>query len=53
MASEAQGEIEKAKSLVDEALLIDRGLGIPDKEDREHRERLNHDSEPVQQRYAS
>ncbi|MBW1688199.1 MAG: tetratricopeptide repeat protein [Deltaproteobacteria bacterium] len=53
MAREARGEIEKAKSLVDEALLIDRGLGIPDKEDREHRERLNHASESVQERFAS
>ena len=53
MAREARGEIEKAKSLVDEALLIDRGLGISDNEDREHRERLNDTSEPVRQRYAS
>jgi tetratricopeptide (TPR) repeat protein len=53
MASEAQGEIKKAKTLVDEVLLIDGRLGIPSDEDREHRERLNGASEPVQERFAS
>lgn len=53
MASEAQGEVERAKSLVDEVLLIDRKLRIPSDEDREHRERLNGVSEPTQERIAS
>lgn len=41
MASEGQGEVEKAKSILDEVLLIDRKLQIPSDEDREHRQRLN------------
>jgi tetratricopeptide (TPR) repeat protein len=53
MAREAQGEIDKAKALVDEVLLIDRGLGISSIEDREHRERLNGASEIVPERVAS
>jgi tetratricopeptide (TPR) repeat protein len=44
MACEGQGDIAKAKSNLDEVLLIDKKLGIPDEEDREHRQRLN---EPV------
>ena len=52
MASEAQGEIERAKSFVDEALRIDSALGIDSKEDREHRDRLNEADELVQERVA-
>ena len=53
MALEAQGEIEKARPILDEVLLIDGRLGITCDEDREHRERLNGTSEPVQERFAS
>ena len=53
MASEAQGDVERAKSILDEVLLIDRKLRIPSDEDREHRERLNGASGPVQERIAS
>jgi len=53
MASEAQGDVDKARSLLDEVLLIDARLRIPSNEDREHRERLNGVSDPIQQRFAS
>lgn len=45
MVYEGKGEIEKPMSILDEVLLIDKKLGIPDQEDREHRQRLG---EPVQ-----
>jgi tetratricopeptide (TPR) repeat protein len=41
MAYEGQGDIEKARSNLDEVLAIDRKLGIPDDDDLEHRQRLN------------
>ena len=47
MAYEGKGDIEKAKSNLDEVLVIDNKLEIPDGEDREHRERLNGMAEPV------
>jgi len=53
MASEAQGDLDKARSLLDEVLRIDAKLRIPSNEDREHRERLNGASGPAQERYAS
>jgi hypothetical protein len=49
MVLEGQGEFLEAKSLVREVLLIDERLEIPDKEDREHLERLNGTAEPVEE----
>jgi tetratricopeptide (TPR) repeat protein len=42
MVLEGQDQLEKAISLVREALRIDGALEIPDDEDREHLERLEH-----------
>jgi hypothetical protein len=53
MVYEGQGESKKAKSMVGEVLQIDKRLGIPDGEDREHFERLNGASEPVEEVLAS
>ena len=53
MALEAQGEIERARSILDEVLLIDGRLGITCDEDREHRERLNGANETVREKIAS
>ena len=53
MVYEGQGEIEKAKANVDEVLVIDSELGIPDDEDREHRQRLNGSAASVERPLAS
>jgi len=53
MANEAKGNVEKAKLILDEVLVIDGRLGIVCNEDREHRERLNGASEPARERIAS
>jgi tetratricopeptide (TPR) repeat protein len=53
MVYEGQGEIEKAKANVDEVLIIDSELGIPDDEDREHRQRLNGSAASVERPLAS
>ena len=53
MVYEGQGESKKAKSMVGEVLQIDKRLGIPDGEDREHFERLNGATEPVEEVLAS
>jgi tetratricopeptide (TPR) repeat protein len=53
MVYEGQGKSRKAKSLVGEVLEIDRRLGIADDDDREHFERLNGGSEPVEEPLAS
>jgi hypothetical protein len=53
MVYEGQGETKKAKSMVGEVLEIDGKLGIPDHDDREHFERLNGTTEPVQDVLAS
>ena len=47
MVYEGKGDLEKPKSILDEVLLIDKRLGIPDDDDREHRERLNGTAKPV------
>ncbi len=52
MAYEGKGEVETAKSLLDEVLQIDARLGIPDHEDREHRQRLDAAAEPLEARRA-
>lgn len=49
MVYEGEGEFGRAKSMVGEALEIDRRLGISDHDDREHFERLNGDTEPVEE----
>jgi tetratricopeptide (TPR) repeat protein len=53
MVHEGQGEIRTAKSAVAEVLEIDRRLGIPDHDDREHFERLKEDAEPIEETLAS
>lgn len=53
MVYEGQGESKKAKSMVGEVLQIDKRLGIPDGEDREHFDRLNGTTEPVEEVLAS
>jgi tetratricopeptide (TPR) repeat protein len=53
MVCEGQGDFERARSMVGEVLEIDRRLGIPDHDDREHFERLNGNSEPVEEALAS
>ena len=53
MACEGQGEVDRAKSILDEVLQIDSRLGIPDDEDREHRQRLNGTANPVERTPAA
>jgi tetratricopeptide (TPR) repeat protein len=53
MVYEGKGDSGKAKSMVGEVLGIDRRLGIPDEEDREHFERLNDANEPVAKAVSS
>jgi tetratricopeptide (TPR) repeat protein len=53
MVYEGQGSFRKAKSMVGEVLEIDRRLGIPDHDDREHFERLNGGAEPVEEALSS
>ena len=48
MAYEGLGEVEKAKSILDEVLLIDNRLGIADDEDQQHRQRLNGTANPAE-----
>ena len=53
MAHEGQGEVGKARANLDEVLLIDKKLGIPDEEDQEHRRRLNGPNGPPQAAVAA
>jgi hypothetical protein len=53
MVYEGQGESQTAKSMVGEVLQIDRRLGISDRDDREHFERLNGSAEPAKATLAS
>ncbi len=53
MVYEGQGASRRAKSMVGEVLEIDRRLGIPDHDDREHFERLNGTTEPVEEVLAT
>jgi hypothetical protein len=53
MVYEGQGASRRAKSMVGEVLEIDRRLGIPDHDDREHFERLNGGAEPVEEVLAT
>jgi tetratricopeptide (TPR) repeat protein len=52
MVYEGGGEFGKAKSAVGEVLRIDKRMGIPDEEDREHFERLDEGVEPVEVAFA-
>lgn len=47
MVYEGQGEAGEARSIVGEVLEIDKRLGIPDEEDREHFERLKASGGPA------
>jgi tetratricopeptide (TPR) repeat protein len=53
MVYEGKGDSEKPKSMLDEVLLIDKRLGIPDEDDREHRQRLNEMAKPVAGKLAA
>lgn len=53
MVYEGKGDSGRARSMVGEVLRIDRKLGIPDEEDREHFERLNGANEPVDEVLSS
>ena len=53
MAHEGKDEVETAKSLLDEVLQIDARLGIPDDEDRAHRQRLDAAAKPLEARRAA
>jgi hypothetical protein len=50
MVHEGKGELEKPRLLLDEVLQIDQRLGIPDDDDREHRQRLGETVNPVAQK---
>jgi tetratricopeptide (TPR) repeat protein len=52
MVHEGKGELEKPRLLLDEVLLIDQRLGIPDNDDREHRQRLGETVNPVAEKAA-
>jgi tetratricopeptide (TPR) repeat protein len=53
MVYEGKGNVDKAKSILDDVLRIDKKLGISDAEDREHFERLNVSADPAEKVLAS